>query len=120
MALSSLIRRRSTAFALVAAVTLLGLASWYVFSGRGTELLPQSSWGSWREKPQVNHWGVQVRVNSWSNAAEAHVYMGKAEDFTMKAYGTRASVTTAMDGTRFTLTPDGKITGHWPHEQGTR
>ncbi|MEU8694669.1 hypothetical protein [Streptomyces sp. NPDC048665] len=46
--------------------------------------------------------------------------MGKAEDFTMKAYGTRVSATTDMDGTRFTLTPDGKITGQWPQEHGTR
>lgn len=114
MAHSSRIRRRSPALKLVAAAIMLGLAGWYVFSGRGTGLLPPGSWGPWREKAQVNHWGVQVRVNSWSNAAEAHVYMGKAEDFTMKAYGTRVSATTVMDGTRLTLTPDGEITGQWP------
>ncbi|MFK8908393.1 hypothetical protein [Streptomyces sp. YS-3] len=120
MALSSRIRRRLIASALVAAVISLGLASWSVFSGRGAGLLPQSSWESWREEPQVNHWGVQVRVNSWGNAAEAYVHMGKAEDFTMKAYGKQASATTVMDGTRFTLTPDGKITGQWPQEHGAR
>ncbi|GAA3154777.1 hypothetical protein GCM10010521_48270 [Streptomyces rameus] len=120
MALSPRSRRRSTAFALIASVTLFGLASWYVFSGRGAGLLPQSSWGSWRERPQVNDWGVQVRVNSWSNAAEAYVYMGKAESFTMKAYGTRGSASTDMDGTRFTLTPDGKITGQWTQEHRPR
>ncbi|WP_226599092.1 hypothetical protein [Streptomyces violascens] len=68
----------------------------------------------------MNYWGVQVRVNSWTNAAEAYVYMGKAENFTMKTYGTRASATTVMDGTRLTLTPDGKITGQWPQEHGTK
>ncbi|MER0447501.1 hypothetical protein ABZ734_10245 [Streptomyces sp. NPDC006660] len=111
MALSSRIGRRPSAFALAVAVLLLGLASWYVFSGRGAGLLPQSSWGPWREKPQVNQWGVRVRVNSWGNAAEAYVHMGKAEDFTLKAYGTRASATTEMDGTRIALTPDGRIIG---------
>ncbi|MFD7168478.1 hypothetical protein [Streptomyces violascens] len=112
--LTSRIRRRSTVFALVAAAIMLGLASWYVFSGRGTGLLPQSSWGPWREKPQVNHWGVQVRVNSWSNAAEAQVHMGKAEDFTMKAYGTRASATTITN--RCLLHPTSVITSTRPHQ----
>ncbi|MET9149108.1 MULTISPECIES: hypothetical protein [unclassified Streptomyces] len=120
MTLSSRVRRRSAASALVAAVILLGLAGCYVFSGRGAGLLPQASWGPWREKPQVNHWGVWVRVNSWSNAAEASVHMGKAEDFTMKAYGTRAGAVTVMDGTRFTLTPDGRLTGQWPQGHVTR
>ncbi|QHC23340.1 hypothetical protein [Streptomyces sp. GS7] len=118
MALSR-IRRRSTAFWLAAVVLLLGLASWYVFSGRGAGLLPQSSWGPWREK-RVDDWSVWVRVNAWSDAAEADVHMGKAEGFTMKAYGTPARATTDMDGTRFTLTPGGEVTGQRSDEYRLR
>ncbi|MYT31257.1 MULTISPECIES: hypothetical protein [unclassified Streptomyces] len=95
----------------MAVVLLLGLAGWYAFSGRGAGLLPEGSWGPWREKQQVEGWSVRVRVNSWSEAAEAYVHMGKAEDFTMKAYGMPASATTLMDPTRFALTPDGEVTG---------
>lgn len=115
----SRIRRRSTAFPLVAVVLLLGLAGWYVFSGRGAGLLPQSSWRPWHEK-RVDDWSVRVRVNSWSEAAEAYVHMGKAEGFTIKAYGTPASATTVMDSTRFTLTPGGEVTGQRPEGRGAR
>ncbi|MEU9991431.1 hypothetical protein AB0E10_32435 [Streptomyces sp. NPDC048045] len=66
--------------------------------------------GPWREK-RVNDWSVWIRVNSWSDAAEADVHMGRAEGFTMKAYGAPATATTSMDGTRFTLTPGGEVTG---------
>ncbi|MEU5534449.1 hypothetical protein [Streptomyces sp. NPDC020362] len=120
MALSR-IRRRPTVSrpVAVAVVVLLALAGWYVFSGRGAGLLPQGSWGPWREK-RVNNWSVRIRVNSWSDAAEAYVHMGKAEDFTMKAYGTSAVATTVMDQTRFTLTPGGEVTGQWLQEHDAR
>ncbi|MFD7105466.1 hypothetical protein [Streptomyces celluloflavus] len=111
--------RRSVALPLVTVVILLGLAVWYVFSGYGAGLLPQSSWGPWREK-SVDNWAVRVRVNSWSDAAEAYVHMGKAEDFTMEAYGTSADATTVMDGTRFTLAPGGEVTGQQPKKEGAK
>ncbi|KUM92573.1 hypothetical protein AQI88_30835 [Streptomyces cellostaticus] len=103
----------------VAVVVLLGLAGWYVFSGRGAGLLPQDSWGPWREK-RVKDWSVLIRVNSWSDAAEAEMHMGKAEDFTMKAYGRPSTATAVMDGTRFTLTPGGEVTGQRSQEHGAR
>ncbi|MFI9808639.1 hypothetical protein ACIHEJ_30505 [Streptomyces sp. NPDC052301] len=111
------VRRRPTATRLmavaVAAVTLLGLVGWYLFSGRGAGLLPQDSWGPWRQK-QVHGWSVWVRVNSWSDAAEANGAYGKADDFSLKAYGTPATAATVMDGTRFTLAPDGRLTVDGP------
>ncbi|MGW7817366.1 hypothetical protein ACWGLF_04365 [Streptomyces puniciscabiei] len=94
----------------VTVVVLLGLVGWYLFPGRGAGLLPQDSWGPWRER-QVHDWSVRVRVNSWSDAAEAVGYYGKADDFTLKAYGTSATATAVMGGfPRFTLAPDGDLT----------
>ncbi|NUP24775.1 MAG: hypothetical protein HOZ81_53725 [Streptomyces sp.] len=93
----------------VTVVVLLGLAGWYLFSGRGAGLLPQDSWGPWQEK-RMHDWSVWVRVNTWTDAAEADGHYGKADDFTLKAYGTSATATTAMEGVRFTLTPDGGLT----------
>ncbi|MEU8589528.1 hypothetical protein AB0C59_21390 [Streptomyces sp. NPDC048664] len=91
-------------------VALLGLVGWYLFSGRGAGLLPQDSWGPWREKRESYGWTVWVRVNSWSDAAEAEGNYGKAEDFTLRAYGTPAGATNLMIGLRFTLAPDGELT----------
>ncbi|MFI1769872.1 hypothetical protein ACH41H_49035 [Streptomyces sp. NPDC020800] len=108
--------RRPTALQLKAAtaVALLGLVGWYLFSGPGAGLLPQDSWGPWREK-RVPYWSVWVRVNSWSNAAEADGHYGKADDFTLKAYGTSATTTTVMEGVWFTLAPDGELTVDGSH-----
>ncbi|MFI9723108.1 hypothetical protein ACIHFE_26220 [Streptomyces sp. NPDC052396] len=117
MALSRL-RRPSLALPLVAVLVLLGLAGWYVLSGRGAGYLPQSSWGPWQEKRDKEGWSVWVRVNSWSDAAEADVHMGKAEGFTIKAYGKAARATTVMDGTRFTLTPGGRVTARAAGDTG--
>ena len=97
----------------VTVAALLGLDGWYLFSGRGAGLLPQDRWGPWQEK-RVHHWSVWVRVNSWSDAAEADGHYGKADDFTLKAYGTSATATTAMEGVRFTLAPDGELTVDGP------
>lgn len=97
----------------VTVVVLLGLVGWYLFSGRGAGLLPQDSWGPWRQK-QVHDWSVWVRVNSWSDAAEADGHYGKADDFTLKAYGTSATTATVMEGVRFTLAPDGELTVDGP------
>ncbi|MEV6833961.1 hypothetical protein AB0N17_05490 [Streptomyces sp. NPDC051133] len=109
---------RFMAMTAVTAVTLLGLVGWYLFSGRGAGLLPQDSWGPWREK-RVPYWSVWVRVNSWSHAAEATGAYGKADDFSLKAYGTPATATTA-DRTRFTLTPDGELTARQPRADDAR
>lgn len=120
MALSRNRRRPSTSrLVTVAVVILLSVAGWYTFSGRGAGWLPQDSWGPWREK-RVENWSVRIRVNSWSDAAEAYVHIGKAEDFTMKAYGRPSTATTVMDGTRFTLTPGGEVTGQRSREYGAR
>ncbi|MGW2747269.1 hypothetical protein [Streptomyces sp. NPDC001450] len=115
----SRIRRPIISLPLVTVVILLGLVAWYVFSGRGAGLLPQDTWGPWREK-RVNDWSVWVRVNSWSDAAEADLHMGKAEEFTMQAYGKPATATTTMDGTRFTLTPGGEVAGQPSRDNGRR
>ncbi|QRX94809.1 hypothetical protein [Streptomyces noursei] len=107
--------RRPTAPRLMAvtAVVLLGLVGWYLFSGRGAGLLPQDSWGPWREK-RVHHWSVWVRVNSWSDAAEADGHYGKADGFTLKAHGTSATTATVTEDVRFTLAPDGELTVDGP------
>ncbi|MBT2408510.1 MULTISPECIES: hypothetical protein [unclassified Streptomyces] len=105
-------RRRTLAPALIftLAAALLAVAALAFWQGRAPGLLPEGSWGAWRNQ-EVSNWSTHVRVNTWVHAAEARVHMGKAEEITLEAYGRTARGTTTMDGTTFTLTPEGKITG---------
>ncbi|MCX5151811.1 hypothetical protein OHB36_34545 [Streptomyces sp. NBC_00320] len=80
-----------------------------VREGRVSGLLPERSWGPWTDGG-IEGWSTHVRVNGWGDAAEADIHLGKAEDLTLRAYGKTASVTSTMDPTVFTLTPDGRLT----------
>ncbi|MER7463015.1 hypothetical protein [Streptomyces sp. NPDC097981] len=94
-------------FAVVAA--LLAFTAFSVYRGAAANLLPQSSWGSWRQE-EVVQWSVHIRVNRWTHAAEAELHMGKSEDLSLRAYGA-TDHGTAITGETFTLTPDGELTG---------
>ncbi|MFE3181884.1 hypothetical protein ACFXKR_13600 [Streptomyces violascens] len=102
---------RATTICLILAAVLPAAGVFAVQQGPAAGLLPQATWGGWRSQ-EVLHWSAHIRVNAWAHAAEAEIHMGKAESITLKAYGGDAHGTTNMDPTAFTLTPDGKLTGH--------
>ncbi|MET9887381.1 hypothetical protein ABZZ20_30435 [Streptomyces sp. NPDC006430] len=103
--------RVSVLFLLAAA--LLAVAGLCFYQGKAPGLLPESSWGPWRND-QLAGWSTHIRVNTWSRAAEARINMGKAEEIMLTAYGDTARGASATGDTVFTLTPDGKLTANRP------
>ncbi|MFE9635804.1 hypothetical protein [Streptomyces sp. NPDC006463] len=102
--------RRSRASALgFLAAALFAFTGLCFYQGKTPGLLPESSWGAWRHD-EIAGWSTHVRVNTWSQAAEAQINWGKAEAIELNAYGKTARGTTTTDRTVFTLTPDGKLT----------
>ncbi|MER6443704.1 hypothetical protein [Streptomyces venezuelae] len=105
-------RRTRTARALrIAALVMLLSAgtALAVREGHAVGLMPERSWGPWTDGG-IEGWSTHVRVNAWGDAAQADIHFGKAEDLTLRAYGTTARVTSMMEPTVFTLTPDGRLT----------
>ncbi|MFD9359495.1 hypothetical protein [Streptomyces sp. NPDC060031] len=102
--------RRSRAAALgFLAAALFAFTGLCFYQGRTPGLLPESSWGGWRNE-EVAGWSTHVRVNSWTHAAEARANCGKAEEIVLGAYGKTARDSSATGDTAFTLTPEGKLT----------
>lgn len=103
-------RSRASALGFAVAAALLAVVAVSVYRGAAPGLLPESSWGAWRQE-EVAHWSAHVRVNHWTRSAEAELYMGKAEQISLRAYGETARAASATSETVFTLTPDGQLTG---------
>ncbi|MFF4268249.1 hypothetical protein [Streptomyces virginiae] len=82
-----------------------------VREGRASGLMPESSWGPWTDGG-IEGWSTRVRINTWGEAAQADIHFGKAEDLYLRAYGKTVRVTSMMEPTVFTLTPDGRLTAH--------
>ncbi|MFJ3520708.1 hypothetical protein [Streptomyces sp. NPDC090131] len=82
-----------------------------VREGPAAGLMPERSWGPWTDGG-IEGWSTHVRVNTWGDAAQADIHFGKAEDIFLRAYGKTARVTSMMQTTVFTLTPDGRLTAH--------
>ncbi|WP_405680596.1 hypothetical protein OG239_05645 [Streptomyces sp. NBC_00868] len=102
--------RRSRAAALgFLAAALFAFTGLCFFQGKTPGLLPEGSWGAWRSG-DIAGWSTHIRVNTWSQAAEARINWGKAEAIELNAYGKTARDTTVTHRTVFTLTPDGKLT----------
>ncbi|WP_327411513.1 hypothetical protein [Streptomyces sp. NBC_01233] len=102
--------RRSRASALgVLAAALFAFTGLCFSQGKTPGLLPESSWGDWRDEER-DGWSTHVRVSTWSRAAQARIDWGKAEGIDLNAYGRTARDISIMHRTVFTLTPDGKLT----------
>ncbi|MCX4625686.1 MULTISPECIES: hypothetical protein [unclassified Streptomyces] len=107
----SLLRRpRAAVLGFAVAAALLAFTAFSVYRGAAPGLLPESSWGAWRQE-EVANWSAHIRVNRWSHAAEAEIHWGKAEQISLRAYGDADHGTSGMMNTTFTLTPDGRLTG---------
>ncbi|KOY54908.1 hypothetical protein [Streptomyces sp. XY332] len=101
-----------TGFAVAAA--LLVFTAFGIHRGTAPGLLPESSWGAWRQE-EIGHWSAHIRVSRWTHAAEAEIHWGKAEQISLRAYGDADRDTSVMNGgITFTLTPEGRLTGSHP------
>lgn len=106
-----LIRRsRASLLGFAVAAALLAFTAISVYRGAAAGLLPEGSWGAWRQE-EVAQWSAHIRVNHWTHAAEAELYMGKAEQISLRAYGETDRGTSVTGVVTFTLTPDGRLTG---------
>ncbi|MEV6734881.1 MULTISPECIES: hypothetical protein [unclassified Streptomyces] len=101
---------RAAVLLFAVAASLLAFTAFSVYRGAAPGLLPESSWGAWRQE-EVADWSAHIRVNRWAHAAEAEIHWGKAEQISLRAYGDEDRDTSGMERTTFTLTPDGKLTG---------